>query len=32
MNVKHALAVFVGTFISVAIIARVAPLRSLAGF
>lgn len=32
MNVKHAVAVFVGTFISVAIIARVAPLRSLAGF
>lgn len=32
MNAKHALAVFVGTFISVAIIARVAPLRSLAGF
>jgi hypothetical protein len=32
MNVKHALAIFVGTFVSVAIIARVAPLRSLAGF
>lgn len=32
MSVKHGLVVFVGTFISVAIIARIAPLRSLAGF
>lgn len=32
MNAKHALMVFVGTFVSIAIIARVAPLRSLAGF
>lgn len=32
MSMKHVLGIFVGTFISVAIIARVAPLRSLAGF
>ncbi len=31
MGAKHLLMVFAGTFISVAIIARVAPLRSLAG-
>lgn len=32
MSIKHVAMVFVGTFVSVAIIARVAPLRSLAGF
>ena len=31
MNVKHALMVFAGTLVSVAIIARVKPLRDLAG-
>lgn len=31
MSIKHALAVFVGTFVSVAVIARVKPLRDLAG-
>lgn len=31
MNLKHALAVFVGTFVSVAVIARIKPLRDLAG-
>lgn len=32
MNVKHVAMVFVGTFVSIAIIARVKPLRDLAGF
>lgn len=32
MSAKHAVVVFIGTFVSVAIIARVAPLRKLAGF
>jgi len=32
MNIKHILMVFVGTFASVAVIARVKPLRDLAGF
>lgn len=31
MSVKHMVAVFAGTFISVAIIARIKPLRDLAG-
>lgn len=31
MSIKGALAVFVGTFVSVAVIARVKPLRDLAG-
>lgn len=31
MSIKSALAVFVGTFVSVAVIARVKPLRDLAG-
>jgi len=32
MSPKHLIVVFLGTFVSVAIIARVAPLRKLAGF
>lgn len=32
MSVKHMLAVFLGTFVSVAVISRVKPLRDLAGF
>lgn len=32
MTAKHALMIFVGSLVSVAIIARVKPLRDLAGF
>lgn len=31
MSIKHALAVFVGTALSLAVIARVKPLRDLVG-
>lgn len=31
MTAKHALVVFIGSFVSIAIIARVKPLRDLAG-
>lgn len=31
MNAKHVLVVFLGTFVSIAVIARVKPLRDLAG-
>lgn len=32
MSLKHVAAVFVGTFVSVAVISRIKPLRDLAGF